>query len=462
MNKPQSQELFDELYIKYSDKICESSETIFSGIKLTDMEQDYKIFMESTYSFQFLNEISVYEKNETIKCFIENEVLSELFTNTKDSLLLEGELSFSQQYLLDNTAEEFKVKYKNFESIEEGFGFTVAAGSIAAVFLGAIPTVMAGLFTGATIIGLNFLLPARYARSLDDATESMLGSLGLALIGTTSIFATSMVSNRLRASNNNIINFDNIDTNPEVRKLFRTLTNVPQQGFFTKAFQRMGILSKPSIDGINSIVASCLDSNDVLSNVEEINSGNASYLKGKHSPQNNNIFKVFFQSVFKSSTDKNSEEYNTLLRYRKCLSEKLLDLYKLLMISNVSQSRDYKKLTRIMQSGFQGNPEQILGFMHIDDEKDEILRENIMALIKFRMFLETMAKDLNKGIFEVDKESSIFLTQKLKLIDGEIESELKKRSREIETAFESIDEFATKDFKNDKVDEKKMKRKLWD
>lgn len=459
----QSKELFESLYTNMSNKIHDSSDTIFSGVHLDDVETDYNTFMESIYANQFFLENSIYEKNLTIQAFIENEVLSNIYTNTRDSLTLGGEeLSFSQQYLCENTETEFNVKYKNYEQVEtleEGLAIGSAVLSVVSLFSAALPTTWIVAFSSVTVLGLQLLLPARYARNIDNALGVMLGVLGPLLIGTTSIFATT---GALKHSNNNILNFDNIDTNPEVAKLFKNLTNVPQQGTFKKFFTKIGFMKKPSIEGINSIVASCLEQNDVTESSDEINSGNAGFLSGMYRPGNSNVISMFVNSIFKSSSDKKTEEFDKLIRYRKCLSEKLIDLYKLLLIANVAQSRDYKKLTRVMTNGFQGNPEQILGFMHVEDEKDEILRENIVSLIQFRMFLDKMAIDLGKGVFEADKESSIFLKQKLKLVDGEVEQELKKRGREIETAFESEDEFKNKDFKNKEIDEKKLKRKIWD
>lgn len=449
----QSQELFLNLYGKLSRKIEESVETIFTGVNIDEFsDTNYKRFMESSYSKQFFLDETIYQKNLTIQSFIENEVLSELYTNTYDSLLNENsdsELSFGQSIILENTEEMFNVKYKGaslheLEKFEEGIGTGMLAGA-GGVFAasGMLPSVPLIAFGALTVIGVNLLLPARWARVSDDMSEKLLGDVGKVLFGTKSMLAASGTS--LGASNNNIINFDNIDVNPEVKKLFNSLSRTQDK--------------KAPVNGINTIVASCLEQNDAL-NSSEISDTQKGFFRGKYSPKYNNIFKVFIESLFKKSTNKQDEEFNTLLRYRKCLSEKLVDMYKFLMIANVSQNKEYKKILRVMKKGFHSNPEQLLTFMHTDDEVGKLNKENIITLVRFRMFLEDMSKDLKRGTFDVDKEASVYLSQKLKMVDTEVEDYLAKNGRRIETAYENRSEFNRKDFKNKRPDEKYLKRKL--
>lgn len=444
----QSQELFYDLYTKMSSKIEESSETIFSGVSIMEhMETNYERFMESTYSKQFFLDESIYEKNVTIKAFIENEVLSDLYTSIYDHLLTEsedGELSFAQQYLMENTEDAFKVKYKGasshqLEQFEESLATIAAIGGVGAMF-GAVPAVAFGALT---VIGMNLLFPSRYARTADMFFEKSLGQLGKVLFGTKSLLAYGNTS--LTASNNNILNFDNIDMNPEVKKLFYKLSSSNDKN--------------APIQGINTIVATCLENNDAL-NAGEIDGSQKGFFRGKYSPRYNTIFTVFIDSLFKKSSSKNGEEYGTLIKYRRCLTEKLVDIYKFLMIANISQSGDYKKILRVMKRGFHGDPEQLLSFIHIEDDKERLNRDNIITLFKFRLFLEDMAADLKKGTFDVDRESSIYLNQKLNMVDREIEDYLMKNGKRLETVYESQKDFARKDFKHNKIPDKNLKRNL--
>jgi len=452
MKLSHSQELFFDLYGKLSTKIEESTDTIFSDVSIAEhAEVNYERFMESKYSKQFFMENSTYQKNETIKAFIENEVLSELYTNTYDSLIRENstsDLSFSQEIILEATVEQFNVKYKGssnheLEQFEEGIGLGMAAASGIFAATGAIPSVPLVAFGALTVMGISLLMPARYARAADDASERLLGGLGKALFGTKSLLA--MKGTSLGASNNNILNYDNIDVNPEVRKLFNSLSRTQNK--------------KAPIDGINTIVASCVEKNGVMDDVE-LPSGFAGFIRGFYKAQYNSVFTVFIESLFKKATNKKDEEFNTLLRYRKCLAEKLVDMYKFLMIANISQSKDYRKIIRVMQKGFHNNPEQLLSFLHVSDESDQLNKENIITLTKYRMFLDDMVRDLKKGTFDIDREASIYLSQKLSTVDGEIEDYLSKNSKRIETVHENRNEFDRKDYKYNKPEEKNLKRKL--
>jgi len=443
--KTQSEELFYDLYVKMSNRIEESTETIFSDVSIaSDVTKHYSEFMESSYSKLFFQEESVYEKNKVIKSFIENEILSDIYTSTYDHLIHESsdsELSFSQQILLENTQEQFNTRYKGIEVIEEfslaGIGATVGIGAA----LGAVP---AAAFAGITFLGMNLLFPSRYARASDMFFEKSLGLLGTALFGTKSLLA--MGNSSFTASNNNILNFDNIDVNPEVKKLFNSLARTNDK--------------KAPIAGIDTIVATCLETNNAL-DAADIDPSQKGFMIGKYSPRNNSIFTVMIESLFKKSASKSDEEFGTLIKYRRCLSEKLVDMYKFLMIANISQSKDYKKIIRVMKKGFHTNPEQLLTFIHTDTESDQINKENIVTLMKFRLFLDDMVKDLKKGTFDVDREASIYLGQRLAQVDDEVEDYLAKNQKRIETAFESQDEFRRKDFKHNKALDKSLKRNLF-
>lgn len=450
MKKTISEELFTDLYNKMSKKIEESTETIFSGVDLSQhCNTNYERFMESTYSKQFFQETSTYEKNKLIKLFIENEVLSVIYTQAYDKLVSEstdGHLSFKEQYLLENSQEEFKLKYlgdstHEVEQFEEGLIPLAVTGGLLGAGIGLAP---AAAFGALTFLGMNLLLPSRVAQQADALIEFSLGSIVKTIFGTKSLLAMGKTS--LSASNDNIINFDNIDINPEVRALFMKLAKSTDK--------------KAPIEGINTIVASCIERNKVLDAVD-INAQNRHYLFGLYTPKYNSIFTVFFNSVFKKAGRKEDEQFGTLIAYRKCLSEKLVDIYKFLMIANISQNKDYKKIIKVMRKGFHENPEQLLTFMHVETAEEQLNKDNIMTLVKFRLFLEDTVKNLKLGTFDVDRESSIFLGQKLKTVDHEIEDYLSRNQRQIDTVFETRKEFHGKDYKYNPIPEKDMKRKLF-
>ncbi len=454
MNKPLSQELFDDMYTKMDKKVSSIPDTIFENISvLADKDKNYNRFMSSPYSKMFYLEESTYQKNLVIKSFIENEILSEIFTEAYDAVSAkynDNELSFKENLLFENTVEAVNVKYKG-QLLEEGFadkffdkanlfGKTALIGAAAA--MGSLPL---SIFASSAVFGLSILLPSRSARNWDMYAEKALGVLGGGLIGTKSLFALGNTS--VSQSNNNILNFDNIDTNPDVKKLFYSLARTRNK--------------KDTINALGAVVQGCLDNNDPL-NSTDVEESHNNYFKGLYTPRNNNVFTVALESIFKHSGDDKSEGYGTLIQYRKCLSDKLVDMYKFLMIANISTNKDYKKITNLMKKGFADNPEHILSFLSDDTESEQLNKENILLLTKFRIFLGDLSKDLKKGIFDADKEAGTYLTQKLKNVDSEVEEYVSNHQRQIETNFEDEDDFRRKDFKFNQRPERDFKKKLMD
>ena len=220
---PLSQELFYNLYTKYSEKIEESQENIFSGINiLPEMEKNYHKFTVSPAMNNFYAENSIYEKTKMIKEFIESDILSTLYSDVYDSL---GKRSFKENYLLENTVQQFNVRYigsnnqDELNLFEESLNTWLAGAAVGiGSMLGVIPAVA---FAAGTILGLNLLMPSKFTRRIDDNLNKALGYVGTAAFGTQSILSKGKTS--LSRSNNNIINFDNINTNPQVKTIFNKL-----------------------------------------------------------------------------------------------------------------------------------------------------------------------------------------------------------------------------------------------
>jgi len=440
-NIPQSKIIFDRTVELLSQRLEESEDTIFSGTDLTSLKNKYEEFLESVYGELYFQESSDYEKQKVILKYLHNEPLSDIFTNTYDHLVQEnGELSFREEYLLENSLK-YNVHYKGSKLldnlIEEGFGIGVVAGYLGSFVGGLIPIVA---FSSIAVLGTALFLPARMAKSWDDGVSKLLGLVGEAAFGTQSVLHAFARDTALSSSNRIIVNFDNIDGNPEVKKLFFKLSRSKNK--------------KESVEGLGTIVASCLENNDILEGMN-IQPNQKNYLFGKYTPRNNTVFTVFIQSIFKNSGTPKEQYYQELLGYRKCLSDKLTDIYKFLMIGNIAQNKDYKKIVRVMKKGFHNNPDQLLHFID-NGEDDEKTRENIIILIKYRILLEDLAKELKKGIFDVDREASIYLSQKLKVVDNEIEEYFKRNDRQLTVAHENQKDFQRKDFKYNKPDEKKI------
>ena len=59
------------------------------------------------------------------------------------------------------------------------------------------------------------------------------------------------------------------------------------------------------------------------------------------------------------------------------------------------------------------------------EEIRQAVEEAILALVQFRIHLWQLSKDLQSGMFEIDREAGKFLQQKLSTVDAEVESFLR-------------------------------------
>jgi hypothetical protein len=177
---------------------------------------------------------------------------------------------------------------------------------------------------------------------------------------------------------------------------------------------------KDAKSGLATIVAQCVEQNKNIFDLADKDVTSALF----KNPKNYNLFKLFWKSTLgNANSDKN--DHDTLLRFRKCLSNKLVDVYKLLLISNLQNRRDHKRITDAVSKINTGRPEAILQFIPKENQEDEKLQEAILALVQFRIHLWQLSKDLQSGMFEIDREAGKFLQQKLSTVDAEVESFLR-------------------------------------
>lgn len=445
----QSKEMFYNIYSKYNKKLEESTDTIFSGMNLDDTSDSvYKMFTESIQYDKFLHSNSTYDKRKIILEFLEGTVYSALYTEAFDQL--QQDLSFSQEYILENTKHTFNLNYlgdsdHQLKIFEENLGHTISAGLGVASLAGMIPIVPAIAFSALAYLGINLLIPSNYARKQTNQIGKLLGGLGKVTLGTQSIL---LKFDSLRHSNNTILKLDNIDSNPEVKKMFMRLANTAD--------------AKAGIAGINSIIGSCIDKHNMEKSLERSSGkGIGNWIRGLYNPRMNNVFTVLIDSLYKNANSDDQESVSSLMNFRKCLIEKLVDMYKFLLIANITQNADYKKILSVMKRGFSTNPEQLLSFVHTETREEVLVKENLIILIQFRIMLGELAVEMKQGMFDVDKESGIYLQQKLKQIDTEIEDFFRRNNAQLETQFESRRDFNNKDFKYNAPKDREMKRNLF-
>lgn len=422
---------YDIFAIKFKallENATKSDSTIFSGAFQIDKIEEslilehYEYFIHN-YNMEY-HQSGPEEKFKVIKKSITESFLQHNFNQVLDAIILEGEVSLNSQILLENTVEKFNldlskvgVSYlKTTETIQEnilGFGAGLSASALG---VAALPAIGVSMLTS---FAVALLMPARNMNNLSNFIGEMTGSVGKALTGSFTVWDKGFTPG-LGQSHENILQFDNIDVDPKVKELFQKI-------------QHVNINEQIAQKGLTSLVAECVHQNsNILSVVDVPNNG---FLDGFFSPKNFNVLKLVIQAMI-SKSESGGEDYNTLLRFRKCLSNKLVDVYKLLLISNLQNKKDYTRTLNVITKANTDRPEQLINFLPMETEEDKQLKESILALIMFRIHLSKLAKNLESGFFEVDKEAGKFLDQKLKTVDQEVENYLRLNRNKFPAPFE--------------------------
>ena len=426
-------ESFKTFSIKFKallEQANNSDSTIFSGSLDVNKIQDsvilehYEYFVKKYYN-DYLQEKDYKSKTGLIKQSINESFFQHNFNKILDHIILEGNVSLNNQILLENTVDTFKLDLANVgidylaldkKALEENVGGFAAGITSALVGVGALPAIGISMLTS---FAFALLMPAKSVNDINNGIGTFAGIIGRGLTGAFSIWNTSLTPG-IGQSQANIINFDNIDADDKVKELF-------------KKIQKIHIDDKMAQRGLSSLVKECVEQNSNI--LTMVNSEDGHWLDGFFSPQKYNVLKLIIKAVNgKAAADEN--DYNTLLRFRKCLSNKLVDVYKLLLISNLQSKKDHTRILNSITKSNSDRPEQLINFLPSETDEDKQLREAILSLIMFRIHLVKLANDLDKGFFEVDKEAGAYLHQKLRSVDGEVEQYLRLNKSRFQPPFE--------------------------
>lgn len=418
-NVPESYKFFKNRFLFLMEKAKTSDCTIFTEATALDNISD-KVIMEH-YSYFNKNYRKDYNttndynsRNKIFDISIQESFFQDSFNKLLDSVIQEGTYTVSQEILLENTIQKFNIDLdkvgetymgKKAGVIQENV-FAHAAGLGVGLAMGPVAGVaMAGI----TAIALGMIMPARYTNTLNESVLRLFGLIPGTIMGAYDV--TRFGETALTQSNQNIIRFDNIDADPSVQKLFMRI-------------QKTGINVKEAQNGLAVLMAECVSANRDIFNLTEDKSAVRTLLDGDYNPQKYNVFKLFWKTIM-GSANSSRGDYNTLLRFRKCVANKLVDIYKLLLISNLQSRYDHKDILKRISKAGTGNSENLLSFINTADEKDRKLKEAILALMEFRIYLTKLAEDMKKGAFQVDEESGTYLLQKLSSVDTEVENYLR-------------------------------------
>ena len=432
-NLPESYSKFVVKFKANIDRLNKTKETIFEST--IDSSQITDAVLLEHYNYFVKNYLDEYNSNGRDQAIILKSIYESynqsIFNSAIDAVIINGAISYSNQILLENTEAKCNVQLdkvgkeillesnlpltKNVNNEEKELGIIqenlygfLAGGGAMALGAGALPALGIGAIVS---IAASLLVSSKH---MNDLTQYV-GGLGSILFRAftsqlnylnNSFFANAEVSRKM------LINFDNIDADKTVIDLFKKMQKT------TASNPRAAELDAKN--GLATIVAQCVEQNRNIFDIADKDVTTSLF----NNPKNYNLFKMFWKSTLgNANSDKN--DHDTLLRFRKCLSNKLVDVYKLLLISNLQNRGDHKRITDAVSKINSGRPELILQFIPKETPEDEKLQEAILALVQFRIHLWNLSKDLQSGMFDLDREAGKFLQQKLTTVDAEVESFLR-------------------------------------
>ena len=432
-NLPESYSKFVVKFKANIDRLNKTKETIFEST--IDSSQITDAVLLEHYNYFVKNYLDEYNSNGRDQAIILKSIYESynqsIFNSAIDAVIINGAISYSNQILLENTEAKCNVQLdkvgkqillesnlpltKNINNEEKELGIIqenlygfLAGGGAMALGAGALPALGIGAIVS---IAASLLVSSKH---MNDLTQYV-GGLGSILFRAftsqlnylnNSFFANAEVSRKM------LINFDNIDADKTVIDLFKKMQKT------TASNPRAA--EQDAKNGLATIVAQCVEQNRNIFDIADKDITTSLF----NNPKNYNLFKMFWKSTLgNANSDKN--DHDTLLRFRKCLSNKLVDVYKLLLISNLQNRGDHKRITDAVSKINSGRPELILQFIPKETPEDEKLQEAILALVQFRIHLWNLSKDLQSGMFDLDREAGKFLQQKLTTVDAEVESFLR-------------------------------------
>ena len=432
-NLPESYSKFIVKFKANVDRLNKTKETIFEST--IDSSRITDAVLLEHYNYFVKNYLDEYNSNGRDQAIILKSIYESynqsIFNSAIDAVIVNGAISYSNQILLENTEAKCNVQLdkvgkqilfesnlpltKNINNEEKELGIIqenlygfAAGGAAVALGAGALPALGIGAIVS---IAASLLVSSKH---MNDLTQ-FVGNLGSIVFRAftsqlnylnNSFFANAEVSRKM------LINFDNIDADKTVIDLFKKMQKT------TASNPRAAELDAKN--GLATIVAQCVEQNRNIFDIADKDVTTSLF----NNPKNYNLFKMFWKSTLgNANSDKN--DHDTLLRFRKCLSNKLVDVYKLLLISNLQNRGDHKRITDAVSKINSGRPELILQFIPKETPEDEKLQEAILALVQFRIHLWNLSKDLQSGMFDLDREAGKFLQQKLTTVDAEVESFLR-------------------------------------
>ena len=439
-NKPLSLMLFEESYTRFVKRLNErGNETIFEDTNnilldknevtrvynLFKFSPEYKQILESSFTENDFN------KKKRIDKYLFESYLPVLFTAITESMKIatENNISFKQEMLIENTMEIFPTCV-NVIQLEESLNFllngdidnieSLEESTILQSVMSAISPLNVVRFLEKLGVGMSVLVGTMIFGGYTNSSlkaEGLLGTLKGALMLTTDLFQLNNPKNSYEFSRKAIIEFDRIDGNKEIEKLFKKLID-------------SGASYKAGPVFVESVIKQCLDAHHTMFDNLDLSESDKEDLKNKkYDPKDTNTVVMVARNVIKESFGNDVSTKNAMISFRKCLASSLSDIYKYLMIGIFSNSNDRKKIAGLLtNSSFKSNPESLILFLkNQDDDISNELSKRAAVLVQLRIKYDEIIENLEKGATNIDKDAGKFFKLKLDAADKEISEYLLKQ-----------------------------------
>jgi len=427
-NTPLSRKLFEESYDRFTEKVGTKKDTIFEDTKqILKVDEDivYDLFTKSDL-FEDLMENTFtstnYEKKKIINTFLEESYLPVLFNNIISNID-ESKLGFKQQMIIENTMEQFtnlenfteleklceSITSDNYDILEEGFMYQFSRISKSLPSLGTFLAHVSTTFIAFIAMMIGF----RSHR--ETFAKSHLGIIKGTLMSVTDLFGLNVASNSFEHSRKAIFDFDRIDSNPEVKKLFQKLLQTES------SYKQAPVL-------LDNVFTQCLENHHLMFDNVELSQDEKDELKNgnKYNPKDVNTLVSVSREILKQAIGKNNTSKSAILSFRKCLAGSLTDIYKYLMIGVFTNDESRQKVAGLLTKNvFSSNPETLVRFMKAEHATDD-MNKRAGILVQLRLTYDDLIDNLDKGSTNIDREAAKFFRQKLDEADKEISDYLLK------------------------------------
>jgi hypothetical protein len=250
---------------------------------------------------------------------------------------------------------------------------------------------------------------------------------------------------------------DNIDLSPEVQK-------------FVKKMSKHNMSPQATVKELDRFFEPCVEQSNMFANAEltKTESNTVSQILHKdYDPHKNNLLREFVIEKLASKDVDGDHVPSIMLEYRKCVFDKLIDLYKSMAVVALSSISNKKLMIQSVQSVHKTD----LGDIYSEfvgrskgtmDKHDVEVGKVIKSINTYKVFIDNIADEMQKSSDRYTHEAGSHMSRKIAQCDKEISNLMRKTaSYKFEgDNEESRSEFNKKEFKHNETSQSDKKRSL--